>query len=169
MNKGQIMLLALATLFSSSHVARANQVIGWIEYIGIQPQGIVMEAKIDTGADNSSVHAEDVRIDETNGKQMVTFTLRNKKGEEITLHKPLMGYADIKRRGNAEPLRRPVVQMELCIGNEVSKVNVNLADRENFRYRMLVGRSYLKKGYVVDSNRKHTSEPGCKSGTIAGN
>lgn len=156
----------LSSLFATSVFAVTPQTIGWIEHVSIQPQKMLMKAKIDTGADNSSIHAEDIRITEKDGVELVKFTLRNKQGDTMQLEKPLLRYALIKRKG-AEPLQRPVVEMDLCIGNAVKTVPVNLANRENFSYRMLIGRSYLKKGYVVDSNRQYIAGPACGDKSVA--
>jgi len=147
-------------------VGDALQTIGWIEHVGVHPANLVLKAKIDTGADNSSVHADDIQVQDTNGVKMVKFTLRNKQGEAVAMEKPLLRYAKIKRKG-AEPLLRPVVDMELCVGNTVRKTEVNLANRENFRYRMLIGRSYLKQAYLVDSNRTYTADPACVGEVVA--
>ena len=151
----------LSSLFVTSAFAVTPQTIGWVEHVSIQPQKMLIKAKIDTGADNSSIHAEDIRFMEKDGVELVKFNLRNKKGDSIQLEKPLLRYALIKRKG-AEPLQRPVVEMDLCIGDTVQTVPVNLANRENFAYRMLIGRSYLKQGYVVDSNRQYIAEPTCR-------
>lgn len=156
----------LSSFFATSVFAVTPQTIGWIEHVSIQPQKMLMKAKIDTGADNSSIHAEDIRVTEKDGVELVTFTLRNKQGESMQLEKPLIRYALIKRKG-AEPLQRPVVEMDLCIGDTLKTVPINLANRENFSYRMLIGRSYLKQGYVVDSNRQYITEPACGDKSIA--
>lgn len=140
--------------------ADTPQTIGWLEHVRLQPQNMLMKAKIDTGADNSSIHAEDILVIDKGGIKVVKFTLRNKKGETLLMEKPLVRYALIKRKGT-EPLRRPVVEMELCVGNTARTVPVNLANRENFKYRMLIGRSYLKLGYIVDSNQQYIAEPAC--------
>lgn len=145
---------------STTALAATPRTIGWIEHVGIQSQNLIMKAKIDTGADNSSVHAENIQVVKKDGIHTVKFTLRNKQGDSMSMEKPLVRYALIKRKG-AEPLRRPVVEMDLCVGNSTKTVPVNLANRENFAYRMLVGRSYLKNGYVVDANSKYTTEPAC--------
>jgi len=140
-------------------------IIGWIESVSIQPYNLMVQAKIDTGADDSSIHADDIKVLEKNGVKMVRFTLENKQGETVSVEKPLVRYVEIKRKG-AEPQLRPVVMMDLCLGNKLSQTVVNLANRSNFSYRMLVGRSYLmKQAYVVDSNRMHTTTPACTRGS----
>jgi len=135
--------------------------IGWIEHVQINPHKLMLKAKIDTGADNSSVHADNIVVYEQNGIKMVKFTVENKNGERADFDLPLVRYAKIKRKG-AEPQQRPVINMELCIGNTLKAVNLNLANRENFKYRMLIGRSYLKDQYLVDSGKQYTAEPNCQ-------
>lgn len=150
----------LSGLFAPSVFAVTPQTIGWIEHVSIQPQHMLMKAKIDTGADNSSVHAEGITIKEKDGVKLVNFTIRNKQDEAVQMERPLLRYALIKRK-DAEPLQRPVVEMDLCLGNTMKTVHVNLANRENFKYRMLIGRSFLKQGYLVDANRQYIEEPAC--------
>lgn len=147
-------------------VGEAPQTIGWIERVGVYPANLVLNAKIDTGADNSSIHADDIQVRERDGVKRVAFTLHNKRGQAVVMEKPLVRYATIKRKG-AEALLRPVVAMELCVGNTLRKTEVNLANRENFRYQMLIGRSYLKQAYLVDSNRIYTAEPACAGDVVA--
>lgn len=151
---------------ATTTVADTTQAIGWIENVQIQPQNIVFNAKIDTGADNSSIHASDIEIYEKDGTKMVKFSVENKQGQLVYFDQPLVRIANIKRKG-AEPLKRPVVSMDLCIGNTVKSVHINLANRENFKYRMLIGRSYLKDTFLVDSNKQHTVEPACTGDTLA--
>lgn len=150
----------LGSLFVTTGFAARPEIIGWLEHVSVHPQQLLMTAKIDTGADNSSVHAEDIEITEKNGRQMVTFTLLNKQGESRQLEKPLLRYVLIKRKG-AEPLQRPVVEIDLCLSNTIRTVEVNLSNRENFKYHMLIGRSYLKQGYLVDSSRTYTTRLNC--------
>lgn len=157
--------LAGCCMVSGAYAAQP-QAIGWIEHVQIQPQNIMLKAKIDTGADNSSIHADNIEIYEKEGTKRVKFVVENKKGESARFDLPLVRIANIKRKG-AEPLKRPVVKMGLCIGNTLKNVNINLANRGNFKYRMLIGRSYLKEHYLVDSARQYTAEPACTGENLA--
>ena len=163
-------LLAVAGAFTcgvtSTAFAESTQTIGWIENVRIQPENVQLIAKIDTGADNSSVHAHDVEIYEKDGTKMVKLAVVNKKGKRADFNLPLVRMTAIKRKG-AESLMRPVVNMALCIGDTLKNVHLNLSNRENFKYRMLIGRSFLKGLYVVDSSRQYTIEPSCKDKTPA--
>ena len=147
-------------------MAAQPQTIGWIEHVTVQPGDITLKAKIDTGADNSSVHAKDINIYERDGVKWVSFTVENRQGKNASFDLPVVRMANIKRKG-AEPLVRPVVTMDLCIGGTLKTANINLANRENFKYPMLIGRSYLKDQYLVDSGKQYTAQATCNSDTLA--
>ena len=156
----------LSGAFAPSIMADEPQAIGWIEHVQIQPNGLTLKAKIDTGADNSSIHADPITVYEKEGSKWVKFSVENKAGEKADFDLPMTRYALIKRKG-AEPLKRPVVTMMLCLGNTLKKVNINLANRENFKYRMLIGRTYLQDTLLVNSSKQYTVEPNCKGDNLA--
>lgn len=161
---GGVLGLGLA----STTLADSNRTIGWIEHVQLQSDNLQLTAKIDTGADNSSIHARDVAIYEADGVKRVRFTVENNEGKNAQFDLPLLRITQIKRKG-AEPLQRPVVNMELCVGNTRKTTQVNLANRGNFTYRMLIGRSYLRNTYLVDPNVKFTAKPGCMDESLAMN
>ncbi len=140
---------------------QAAEAIGWIEHVQLQPQNLVLQAKIDTGADNASIHADNIKVYEHQGAKMVKFSIANQQGQRVDYELPLVRYTSIKRKGAAS-LQRPVVSMSLCLGHTLRTVNINLADRKNFKYRVLIGRSYLKDLYLVDSSKQFTAEPDCQ-------
>ena len=145
------------------------QAIGWIEHVKVSTANLVFNAKIDTGADNSSINASNIEIyQHSNGSKHVKFSVENRDGVRSDFNLPLVRITHIKRKG-AEPLNRPVVSMNLCIGNTLKTVEVNLANRNNFKYHMLVGRTYLKDAYLVDVNKKYTTEPNCVPDPLAAN
>lgn len=154
--------LALTLALSMSAQAQSSQIIGWVEHVHINPGDMIFKARIDTGADNSSIHAENINIYEKDGVKMVKFTIANKDGQSATLDLPLVRMTNIKRKGT-DPLKRPVVRVELCLGNTLKSVYVNLANRDTFKYRMLIGRSFLKGSFAVDSEARYTVEPACKA------
>lgn len=159
-------LLSSLLLMGVVSATQATEAIGWIEHVRLQPQNLLLQAKIDTGADNASIHAEHVQVIEHNGTRMVKFSITNKNGESANYELPLVRYTSIKRKG-AAPLQRPVVNMKLCLGHTLRSVNINLANRKNFKYRVLIGRSYLKDLYLVDSSKQYTAEPHCQGNNIA--
>ena len=134
--------------------------IGWVETVRILPENIELRAKIDTGADNSSLGVVNWQSFHRDGKEWIRFKTLNNSGNSKSFERPLDRYSLIKRK-ILRSHKRPVVKMWLCIGNKRILVPVNLAKRKSFKYRMLIGRSFLKGHFLVDSNKKLTTTPEC--------
>jgi hypothetical protein len=108
--------------------------------------------KLDTGADVSSMHAEQVKRFDKDGKAMVTFTYRNNDGLEQEFTREVVDEMTIKARVGEKANSRPVVMMEVKLGEVTDTVRVNLQNRENFSYSMILGKNYLRNGFVVSSD-----------------
>ena len=144
-----------------SVTAEEKEVIGWIEHVQILPENFILPAKIDTGADNSSLSASDITSFIRSSRKWVRFTVRRPDGPPIILEKPVARYVKIKRKGTSVQ-RRPVVRFDVCVGPIYKKdVEVNLANRKGFKYPVLIGRSFLKDTALVDSSLKYSQEPNC--------
>lgn len=140
--------------------AAQKQVIGWVENVAIINHGIAIDAKIDTGADNSSLDAGDWKAFLKEGEDWIRFTLKNNSGDSVLVEAPLLRFTEIKRK-RAEPVTRPVVQLEICLAGKRYEIPVNLSERANFKYRMLVGRTALEGIFLVDSELTYTKTVSC--------
>jgi len=133
-------------------------IIGAVEVASVEPAGLQMEARIDTGAETTSIHAEDIQLVEKEGKRYVRFNIPDGNGgkvpQEIRLHRRVL----IKQQG-AEPERRYVVRMWVTVGEIRSRIDVNLSDREDFEYPLLVGRNFLLDAAIVDVSRQNLLSP----------
>ena len=152
-----ILLISLTTMPA---FAEALPVSGWIEFVTIDNNKLQLEAKVDTGADNSSINAKILKKYTLNNEKWISFQITNKKGEQIVLERKISRYANIKRK-LALPLKRPVVYLGICMGKVYREAEVNLADRSTFKYQLLIGRNYLRNKYLVDSASKHLTVPEC--------
>ena len=133
---------------------------GWIEPVAIGGDGIVIYAKLDTGADNCSLHAEDLKVYKKDKQDWVSLKVRTREGEEYELNRPVIRFAKIKRvEGRTQT--RPVVQLYICLGSQYMKVDVNLVDRSNFAYPMLIGRSFLTGQAMINPAKSFTADPQC--------
>lgn len=139
----------------------ATPVIGWLETVSIVPDSFKLRARMDTGAKNASIDARDIQIQSRDGKQYISFLITNKRGKTILLERPLIRYAKV-RQDSGEPQIRPVIELTICVGNIKKAIEVNINDRSNLNYPMLIGRSYLSGSYLVDSSKTFTTRPGCK-------
>lgn len=155
--------LGITLAASASHDPdRQMDILGWIETVQLKSAGFAVDAKLDTGADNSSLNAPDIEEFEKDGDTWVRFNVTNGEDEEATFEKPLHRTARIRSASGTS--ERPVVKMAICLGDTLREVEVNLADRSGLSYQMLIGRSFMKDYILVDSGSRHTAEPNCGNG-----
>jgi len=159
-------LLIVIPIISGRQVVAAEptKVVGLIENVRVDPGGLNFIAKLDTGADHSSVNAQSVQRFKRRGERWVRFQLVTGDGRTVPLERELVRLASIKRHGEKKH-KLPVVMLTLCLGNISREVQVNLVDRSRFNYKMLIGRSFMRDAFLVDPSRKFTVEPQCPDRT----
>ena len=138
-----------------------KRIIGWVEYAIIIPQNLEIKAKMDTGARHSSLNAFNIAEFKHGGDEFVRFDLTNSKGRTETIEAKVIRMAKIKQH-NSEPEHRPVIRIGICIGRVYREVEVNLENRRNFNYQLLIGRSFLKGEFAVDPSKTFTVKPDCR-------
>jgi hypothetical protein len=124
-----------------------------------------LKAKLDTGAETSSLDASDIRIlrRRSSGQRFVEFRLSDDdSGRTVTFKKRLVREARIKQHDGSFQTR-PVVFVAVCLGDHLQEVEVTLIDRSEFLYPVLLGRSALGGLAVVDPDLTFTRDPGCSS------
>ena len=175
------LLLVLAPLVVVAADSSGKMIYGLHEKVHIKELGITVPAKLDTGADSASLSARYIRTFEQDGVEMVEFDLSIDRDDRedwgITAEQwddvelPLSGHVRIKRRaesvspGERDYSRRPVVTLTVCMGNRQEQIEVNLTDRSEFRYPLLMGSEALQGlGALVDpSLSMAVGEPGCQA------
>lgn len=130
--------------------------IGGVEDVVLLPWGITMKARIDTGAAISSLDVcEIIR----KGKNEVEFRLSKRTGG-FQVRLPVKAWKKIRSpEGPIE--RRPIVELEICLGPMRLRTEVTLNDRSQMDYPLLIGRKTLEGKFVVDVSRSSTSPPSC--------
>lgn len=156
----QILLALLCAIGLQAETQAERTIAGWVEDVTIGAQSVRVRAKVDTGAQHSSINAKQHEVFERHGKQWVRFELATRYGETVTVEQPVVRNARVKRHF-AEAQQRPVIEMDICLGGVKKTVEVNLADRSRFEYQVLVGRSFLNGDFLVDPGRKDLLPPQC--------
>lgn len=128
-------------------------IVGEAEYVGIEPENIRLKARIDSGAGTTSLGVTKLDRFERDGKPWVRFSVESSAGTLTEFKRPILRVTRIKRH-NAEPVKRIVVQLQLHIADKHDVIEVNLADREQYEYPLLIGRNYLRGRALIDVNRK---------------
>ena len=133
---------------------------GWVEKAVLIPQGIVLHAKLDTGAKTSSINAHEPEFITRDGKEWVRVNITNRNNKSVIIEAPLLRTAKIKRHFG-ESQTRPVIQLDLCIGNVRKTEEVNLVDRAGMNYQLLIGRNFLKGSLLIDSGATYLLSSDC--------
>ena len=135
----------------------SKQKINTLEYVRLVPPNVVLKARIDTGAKTTSIDARDIIPFERDGKQWVRFVYVS--GEkEYTIERKVVKTVQIKRHG-VESQDRYVVKMRIILGDVSQLISVNLSDRDDYKYPVLIGRNFLRDFFMVDVAKKYQFKP----------
>ena len=148
-------ILAPAFLFTAGMAsAEEKMIIGGVEDVILLPWKVKLPARVDTGAAKSSLDAREIKVQD----DMVEFKLPEKYGG-LQLRLPVVGWRHIRTPEGRE--RRPLVEVEICFGSKRIRTLMNLADRTMVKYPLILGRNFLKEGFMVDVKRRRTVPPSC--------
>lgn len=128
--------------------------LGWLEWAVLPKLGIpLLQAKIDTGAKTSSLHAEELEIADVEGKHFAKFLVRAK-DDVYRCECPVLDERHVKSSSGHEELR--VVIETVCIMKGLRwPIELTLTDRTAMRFPMLLGRRAMTKRFLVDPGRKY--------------
>lgn len=164
-------VLALLSLLALPVMAAEPTLYGRYEYITLPEfAGETLKAKMDTGALTASLSAKDIEMFTRDGEDWVRFRLATKESDGKVYEHKLARISKIKNRADededgegAEVSKRPVVDLELCLGDVKRTVEVNLTDRSSFNYPLLIGAKALRefKAAVNPVRRFTAGKPEC--------
>ena len=147
---------------------RERQIIGWREWVALPDLGVTeVKAKVDTGADNSSLHAFNIESFSEDGIEKVRFEIhprQRKKKPSIECMAEVVGERRVKNPGGRTEIR-PVIRTKLIVAGQELEALVNLTTRDEMTFRMLLGRRTVRRHFVVDPGRSYLGDrPSRKAG-----
>lgn len=135
-----------------------KEIIGAIEWLYMEPPGEHYRARIDSGAETSSLSANDVVEFERDGDDWVRFSFQyDPEDEPIEFELPIKRTVLI-RQPPAVVERRVVVELDIRLGQELQTTEFTLTDRSRMTYTVLLGRAFLMDLYVLDVSRSYTHD-----------
>ncbi|GAA5647283.1 hypothetical protein Vpro01_03056 [Vibrio proteolyticus] len=127
--------------------------VGWRETLSLPELGInQINAKIDTGARTSCLHAFKVESFIQDNTTWVRFWLHPKQHdahEEVICEAKVIDERVVRDSGGHEE-KRYVIQTVMSLGGETWPIEITLTNRENMAFRMLLGRTAMHNRIIVD-------------------
>ena len=158
---GALLLACLTPQFAQG---AQPKVFGWIEEALFETGHVPLKVKLDTGALTSSMDAQDMQAFQRNGEKWVRFSVEfnNARTDEKysqQFERPVIRNVKVRGAGGAD--HRPVVRMQICIGNQMLDEEFRLNNRSKMNYPVLIGRSTLERLGAVDVAQTFTHQPTC--------
>jgi hypothetical protein len=134
-----------------SSKAPARDICGWREIVSLPELGVLhIRAKVDTGARTSSLHATDIELFERGGEEWARFKIDAVEDHHQIVEAPRVAHRMITS-SNGESQERLIIKTELAMGTQIFRAEFSLADRSDMLFPMLIGRTALRRRFLVDS------------------
>lgn len=135
-----------------------RMVIGRREWIALPALGISpLNAKTDSGARSSSIHAEDVEL--SPDELTVRFTTTNHYNERVSCESPVARTA-LVRSSSGIARKRIFIQTDAMLpGGFRWSILISLANRSEMLCPMLLGRRALSGYFLIDPQGAHLLGP----------
>ncbi len=143
-------------------------VIGWTEYVEIPEWGVKqLRAKVDTGARSSALHVENIQ-ELPRGRVRFDIVLHREKSDRRVHVETRIARRGWVRSSTGHRTQRIFVATTLRIGPIEREVEMSLVDRERMIHRMLLGRTALAGGILINpAQRMRLGRPARKKKTRA--
>lgn len=152
-------------VMQASPPAKAPQIIGWREHVGLPELGIAsLNVKIDTGARTSALHAHVINVSQVGGVNMVEFDLLNAEDKAESRHTfPVFDKRAVKNTSGV-PEERYVIKTMMVLGRRRWPIEVTLADRAEMAHDMILGRiAVRRRNLFVDAGHSYLlGDPQCQ-------
>ena len=156
--------LTLPAAAAPAAAARPQELIilGWVEDVLLTDAGFKLRAKLDSGAETSSLDARIIKKFRKDGKRWVRFAITNPKTSEehVLVRERVRTIGVVQHEGINQV--RPTVLLQICVADRLLDVEFSLVDRSEFSYGLLLGRSALESFALIDPANTYLSRPQCK-------
>ncbi len=132
-----------------------KELVGRAEWIGLPDIGTYLRARIDSGANTSSLSAKEITRFERDGEDWVRFRLGITDEDVVVddvrdewMEAPVERRVRIVQAAGSES--RPVVSLLMTLGSIREPVEFTLNDRTHLNYPVLLGRRFLMDIALID-------------------
>lgn len=142
---------------------RLMTTIGWREWVELPDLcGEPINAKIDTGAKSSAIHAfkiNQVKIDGAPYAEFYLHPVQRHRYPEIFCRAPIVDKR-IVRSSNGQEEERLAISTRLRLAGRLWKIELTLTNRDAMGFRMLVGRDALRRKFLVNPSGSYLAGEG---------
>jgi hypothetical protein len=137
---------------------KPKQIIGMTDLVDFPDLGLVdVQAKVDTGAYTSALHCKDVRLVKSGVRTILSFLLIDKTSEEARPFYSNQFSQRMIRNSFGVAEKRYVIKTRIVLFGRTIRAEFTLADRENLKNPVLLGRKLLRNRFLVDVSQKNLS------------
>jgi len=112
---------------------------------------------VDTGAYRSSMHCDDIHMEEDDAGQKVLVVTFQDGGTHPPQRFTTFDQALVRSSNGSEELRY-IVTLPLRIFGTDFSIAFTLANRTSMKFPVLLGRTFLRQGFIVDVRRTNLSK-----------
>lgn len=129
-------------------------VLGWTEWVTLPGLGIpALQAKVDSGARTSSLHAERLELVGVAGRHVARFLVPTRR-EVFACECPVKDERHVKSSSGHEELR-VVIETHCLLHGQRWPIELTLTDRGAMRFPMLLGRRAVAGRFLIDPGSRY--------------
>lgn len=130
--------------------------VGWREWLALPALGVsALKAKVDTGARSSALHVDELDISERRGVTTARFIVRpGRDHDAIRVETEVIGIRPVTDSGG-RTTQRAFIRTELELGGHRWPIEMNLTNRTNMLFPMLLGRTAMAGRLIVDPSQSY--------------
>ena len=141
-----------------SELKKTKTTVGRTETVAFPEFNIEsINAKIDTGAYSTAIHASKIWLEDEDGVEYLNFILLDESHPEFKNNVIRVSTYSRKkvRSSNGRLEKRFILKTKIILGGKKRVTYLSLTDRSKMKYPVLIGRRLLKNGFIVDVSKKN--------------
>lgn len=137
---------------------KPKQIIGMTDLVDFPDLALFdVQAKVDTGAFTSALHCKDIQLIRSGPGKRLSFWLIDKTGEPARrFYSDEFSQRMIRNSFGVAELRY-VIKTRIILFERTIRAEFTLADREQLRNPVLLGRKLLRNRFIVDVSQTNLS------------
>jgi hypothetical protein len=132
--------------------------IGSVDRIDLIDLGIMnIEAKIDTGANRSSIHCSNIERHKRNGVDEIAFHIPLDSSHGVNEFHSTDFFKKKIKSSSGHVEERYIIKTAVVLFGQTYRTSFSLTDRSEMKYPILLGKKLLENRFIVDVSQKNLS------------